>query len=354
MKTSRLFAIGALAASFTWLLAGGCTSNDAALGNGGGTAGKAGSFNVPDAAVVDADAAGPGGGTTSTLHPLCGLGTCYPDSAKTCRDYEPPGAGGQGGAGGEGATSSGGESGSPAGGQSGASSGGAGEGGASGQAGAEAGGNAGANQGGAGHGGESGGGGEGGQSGPETPSLYGCQVTRQNNEPQRQCERAGSGAENAPCFSAADCAAGLACVTEGTAGRCLRYCCSSQTDCGAKTYCAERQLRMSSSGEPTPVPVCVPADGCSLDEKYPCSDCRCPEPTVCMLVRSDTTTCLKPGTGQQGDACPCAWNHLCSSVTNQCVKICHTDPSQSECGSQKCQASAELPPTFGVCVGPLE
>jgi hypothetical protein len=134
------------------------------------------------------------------------------------------------------------------------------------------------------------------------------------------------------------------------------YCCSQQTSCGANTYCAERQLRSPAGTEPVPVPVCVPADACSLDEQYPCASdqCRCTGDTACMLVRSGTTTCLKPGTGQQGDACPCAWNHLCSSVTNQCVKICHTDPSKSECGTQKCQASDELPANFGVCVGPLE
>jgi hypothetical protein len=205
--------------------------------------------------------------------------------------------------------------------------------------------------------------GEGGQGEPADPSLYGCQVVRQNNQPVRQCELAGTGQENAPCFSAADCAAGLACVTEGEAGRCLFYCCSLDAECGPGTYCAERQQRKATgntnNADPAPVPVCVPADACSLDEEYPCpdgKDCRCKGDTACMVVRNGTTTCLQPGDGLQGDPCPCAHGHLCSSVTNQCVKICHVDPAQTkaECGDQKCQASAELPPNFGICVGPVQ
>ena len=102
----------------------------------------------------------------------------------------------------------------------------------------------------------------------------------------------------------------------------------------------------------------MPADACSLEDQFPCpagTDCRCKGDTACMVVRDDgTTTCTKPGSGQQGDACPCAWNHVCSSVTQQCIKICRTDPAKNDCGAQKCQASSELPQNFGVCVGPLK
>jgi hypothetical protein len=151
-------------------------------------------------------------------------------------------------------------------------------------------------------------------------------------------------------------------VTSGDAGRCLPYCCDQNSKCTSGTYCAEQPLRKGSgdvsNADQQRVPVCVPADACSLDEQFPCptgSECRCKGDTACMIVRDDgTTTCLKPGTGLQGDACPCAWNHVCSSVTHQCIKICHTDPTKNDCGTQKCQASSELPQNFGVCVGPLE
>jgi hypothetical protein len=289
---------------------------------------------------------------------LCGVadvtGDCTPDSASACRDYVPPlDAGGaaavsDGGAGGAGAGGEGAAQGGAPGGEAGQ----AGLAGATGHEGGASGSDGGAT---------SGAGGEAGQGSQQPPELasYSCQVTSQNNLLTRQCVRAGEGVANAPCFGAADCAPGLACVTDGDAGRCLPYCCSADTTCAPGTYCAEQPLRRSqaaASNASTPrVPVCVPADGCSLEDKYPCptDDCRCKNETACMVVRHDgTTACVKPGAGQQGDACPCAWNHICSSVTQQCVKICRTD-SESDCGTQKCQASAELPPNFGVCVGPL-
>jgi hypothetical protein len=361
MKTSRWFAVGVLCTSFAWLLAGGCSASNNPSSNGDPTAGVGGSLGDAQSGgnTSSPDATGTGG-TAADLNMLCGTGDCLPDNANACRDYEPPSVGGAPGNGGAAGHDTGGTAGE------------AGQSGSGGQAGAPevpAGGESGA-AGNAGQAGEAGNGGESGASGaagnggsggePTTPSLYSCQVQRQNNEPMRHCELAGTGIENAPCFSSADCAAGLGCVADGDGGRCLRYCCSPDTSCGNGTYCAERQLRKAgadtNNAEPARVPVCVPADGCSLDEAFPCqgAECRCTGKTACMLVRDKTTTCIEPGTGEQGDTCPCAWNHLCSSVTNQCVKICHTDPTKNECGSQKCQASSELPPNFGVCVGPLQ
>jgi hypothetical protein len=271
-----------------------------------------------------------------------------PDNPSACLGYLPPnGAGGEssnGGAGGAAGSGAGGNAGAEQGGES-----------------TSAAGQTGVPEGGDGAGGQAGAGGEGGGGGHEPPALasYSCQVTSQNNLLTRQCVRAGSGKANAPCFGPADCAPSYACVSDGDAGRCLPYCCDVTTTCAPGTYCAEQPLRKSPSSTasvtPPRVPVCVPADGCSLEDEFPCpagSTCRCQGDTACMVVRSDgTTACVKPGIGQAGDACPCAWNHVCSSVTNTCVKICRTDAS--DCGTQKCQASADLPPNFGVCVGPL-
>jgi hypothetical protein len=355
MRTSRLFAFGALFLSFAWVLAGGCSSSGEGngpnspgpntSGTGGGTQG--------DPTKVTPDASGIDGGPLHDLNPLCGVGmgagTCIPDEGSSCSTYMPPFSG-MGGAGGESAAGGAGAGGGGAGGDGGDSSAGP-MGGASGEAGASSGGVGGA-------GGEAG-------SGVDKPgglAAYSCQVTRQNNQLLRQCLPAGAGKVNAPCFSAGDCAPGLACVTENDAGRCLPYCCNESSTCTSGTYCAERPLRKAeadtSNAEPPRVPVCVPADACSLEDPFPCpngSDCRCKGDTACMVVRDDgTTTCLKPGAGKQGDACPCAWNHVCSSVTNQCIQICRTDPTKNECGTQKCQASSELPQNFGVCVGPIK
>ena len=311
MKASRLFAFGALLTSFAWLLAGGCSAgNKEANGQGGPFAGSGGSMGdaQSEGNTVKPDAAGTEGGADSQLNPLCGVGTCLPDNADACRDYEPPseGSAGNGSAG----NASGGAAGE--GGQSG-NGGQAGEVAAGGESGAGGVTGVGGESGGAGEssGGESGAAGNGGTGGePSIPSLYSCQVQRQNNESSRHCERAGTGVENAPCFSSADCAAGLGCVTDGEAGRCLSYCCSPDTGCGNGTYCAERQLRKAgtstNNAEPARVPVCVPADGCSLDEAFPCEgpECRCSVPTACMLVVAKTTTCIEPGMGQQGKRVP--------------------------------------------------
>jgi hypothetical protein len=360
MRRSRLFAVGALCSSFTWVMAGGCSASndDASQGPRGGSNAGTGGGTQGDPMKVAPGASGTGGGLMTELNPLCGdatAGTCRPDSKRACDGYVPPepGAGGAGGAGG---AAAGGASGAGGAEQSGGASGEGGEGG-------EGGGSSGAGGEGA-SGSPSGGAAGAAGAGPTTPgelAAYSCQVTRASGQLSRQCVPAGTGELNAPCFSAADCAASYACVTENDAGRCLRYCCAQDTQCTSGTFCSERQLRKApsdtTSAEPPRVPVCVPADGCSLEEQFPCvgSDCRCKGDTACMVVRNDgTTTCMKPGMGQQGDACPCAWNHVCSSVTNKCIKICPTDPTKNYCGEQKCQASSELPPNFGVCVGPLK
>lgn len=372
MSTPQRYAAFALLLGASWLSAAGCGADSAPAGPGptgtggtsnGGAGGKSGGPTVVDPGGASA------GETDGQLNPLCGMfvpAMCMPDNASACSGYEPPsaagaGAGGAatGGAGGEaGGSGIGGE---PAG--AGAPSGGAEAGGAE-AGGAPSSGGAPPTAGVPSVGGDTAGGGGQAGEGPEPRPLpaYGCQVSRQNNQPYRSCAPAGLGVANAPCFSAVDCAPGLACVTEGEAGRCLPYCCDPRTACEAGTYCADRPLRKSPSdnveAESPRVPVCVPADGCSLEDRYPCpsgSSCRCQGNTACMVVRDDgTTSCLEPGLGKQGEACPCAWNHVCSQVSNQCVKICRTDAKDDECGEQKCQASSELPDKFGVCVGPLD
>jgi hypothetical protein len=351
--------MSAVIAGSVWMGGGGCSASQDASGsgppsgNGGGgvtsVAGGGGQMMAPGGTSVGGNAG------TGNLNPLCGVAppdseSCVPDSAKACRDYVPPAAAGG---------MSAGEGDLPGhAGQAGETGSLGGEGGAAGamsQGGDST--NGGAAPGGAPSGGAAG---HGPSMVPDGPS-YSCQVTREGNQLTRKCSLAGSGTANAPCFSGADCAPSFACVTSGDSGRCLPYCCDRGTACESGSYCAEQPLRSASSdnvaaGAPR-VPVCVPADGCSLEETFPCAagkSCRCTNGTACMVVRDDgTTACVKPGTGQTGDPCPCAWNHVCSSVTNACVKICRTDSSDADCGAQKCQASAELPPNFGVCVGPL-
>ena len=91
-------------------------------------------------------------------------------------------------------------------------------------------------------------------------------------------------------------------MTQGEGGRCLRYCCSGDGTCDKGSYCAEQLLRNASSdtaAEPLRVPVCVPADDCSLEEPFPCpegTECRCQDDTACLVVRDDgRSTCRAPG-----------------------------------------------------------
>jgi hypothetical protein len=70
-----------------------------------------------------------------------------------------------------------------------------------------------------------------------------------------------------------------------------------------------------------------------------------------MVVADRTTTCLEPGNGYEGQACPCAWGHVCSQVTNRCVKLCEIAAPEKRCATGMCQVAPELPAGWGVCVG---
>jgi hypothetical protein len=187
-------------------------------------------------------------------------------------------------------------------------------------------------------------------------SGFACRVRVSSDGPVRACAPAGRGnAEEARCVSAADCAAGFACVAEALAGLCRPYCCATEATCGAGSFCAERPLYsgVSDAAPSAMVPVCVPADNCSLGEPFPCPEnetCRCSAETACTVVRADgTTSCLPPGDGKAGEACPCAWGYVCSRANDTCLKLCSTTSASAECGSGRCQAAGNLPSGWGVC-----
>jgi hypothetical protein len=133
------------------------------------------------------------------------------------------------------------------------------------------------------------------------------------------------------------------------------------------TVCGERLLLEPGRPPSLRVPVCVPAEVCKLDEKYPCVDgsqgCTCPADKACTVVPAGGTTfCAIPGNGKMGDACPCARGYFCSSQ-NQCVRMCKTtgvedtktkDPPLASCAPGKCQATVGFPDGFGVCVGTIQ
>lgn len=371
--TSTRLVLAVIALGFPFAITH-CSSSDSA-DSPGGVSGSGGGTTVGIDVVLPPGGAG---GTESNpgglYNPLCGgfdTHDCNPDDPNACRDVEVDGATsgtgsdttGSGGSTGSETTDSGGSTG--LGGQAGAT-------GAPGDAGAAgAGGEGGADdsdrpQGpgttGATSGGGSGSSGTPADAGPDVsvesdadplmPSGVACRVNATEDGPVRGCGLAGAGQDSDPCTSAADCAGGFACVSEGNAGICRPYCCAAGQDpCASGSYCGERSL----FGSTLDVPVCVRADNCSLSETYPCEgdDCQCAEGTACLVVRRDgTTTCAVPGEGVAGDECPCASGHICSQASGTCLKLCDTvvDEDPPQCGDGICQAAANLPGTWGVCI----
>lgn len=321
-----------------------CSASDATDGpsSSGGTAGT----SFPEAGDGETGIVNPpddgGAGGRSPYNPLCGAVDCLPDRPDACpptTSADLPSDPSAGGTPGDAHALPG---------AAGGSAGGADDGGAPGD-----GGRGGSTAGAGGQAGVSGTAGRAGSGGTgPTTVVNACQVRVEDDRPRAKCGPAGTGAVDAPCLSDSNCAPGLACVREGDAGQCRAYCCDEQS-CSDRTHCLERPL--FGVRPALTVPVCVPAVDCGLAEPYPCPDgatCSCPNGLACMVAGADrSTTCVEPGDGMEGDQCPCYWGHVCSNVTNRCVKLCQTTAPELACTTGICQASAELPAGWGVCVG---
>lgn len=195
--------------------------------------------------------------------------------------------------------------------------------------------------------------------GPGSPSAgsQSCQLMFREGAMVAECAQAGAGTEGAACASSRDCAPGLGCVGSAGAGQCLPYCCGGNESCGAGRYCTQRPLRSPDivEGQVAPtIPVCAVADNCAL-VLGSCAErgaCSCPEGLACTIVRADTTACVVPGVGEEGQACPCAPGYFCSQGTNTCLKFCDVKEPQSTCGARECQPGPRGFPTgWGLCIG---
>ena len=182
---------------------------------------------------------------------------------------------------------------------------------------------------------------------------------------ERACVAAGTGKSGDPCRATSDCGSGLTCVAEDLAGLCRAYCCTDPESCPSNSYCATRSTLISH--DPwvlgADVPVCSVAENCPLSDAYPCpqgKNCSCPSGKACMVVRrGGLTACVKPGSGMQGDYCPCAAGFVCSNTTFTCLKLCPLSSSNVPNGQAaadslcatgtSCQASNDVPPDWGVC-----
>lgn len=187
----------------------------------------------------------------------------------------------------------------------------------------------------------------------EIPGPLACQIVGTAEQPERRCLPTGSAGLASPCTDSGECAAGLVCIAESGEGHCLPYCCSGNDACAAGSYCAPRPALRD--GHARSVPVCIPADNCSLDEGFPCEgdSCVCHTGTACTVVRGDgTTSCEAPGRGLDGEECPCAAGYFCSPASGSCLQICElTGTNTSDCLAGHCQMAAGFPTGWGVCVG---
>lgn len=192
-------------------------------------------------------------------------------------------------------------------------------------------------------------------------SQLSCQLAWDQNELVSGCAASGAGGEGSACASARDCRPGFGCVGAAGAGQCLPYCCEGQTRCGQGRYCAQRPMRapqLVAQGAPPMIPVCAVAEQCSLT-LGPCAEgepCSCSEGRACTVVdRAGTTACVQPGSGKEGDACPCAAGYFCSQGTQTCLKFCNTQDPTSACGDRWCQPGPSgFPAGWGLCVDHVE
>lgn len=358
-------------------LAWGCAAADDSNGT---VSGGGGDKAIPDGGN-DEQLIGSGGAPTDSdggvpLNALCGkYMRCVPDAPRSCSSYQPPSAvADDASTSDEDASTAPDPTGSPSG-----SAGASGEGGAAGApnmslpsdggAGGASSESAGASGAATQAGGAAGSSGEGGAAGAPVvdSATYGCQVQRVVDSPRNvvpACGVVGPGGAAAPCLTSSDCQAGFGCVGDQNAGQCQAYCCADADNCTQGKYCAERPMRdalinalpkdSTDTSSTLLIPVCVPAENCDLSEPYPCTagaQCACKDNTACLVVRSDgTTTCAVPGAGKVGDACPCAWGHVCSAATNRCLQLCYTRGAET-CGDGICQSASALPDGWGVCVG---
>lgn len=285
-------------------------------------------------------ATGPGGGgalEAFNYSEHCGVApTCVPGAGDGTMCVVDDGMGGSGGGSAGGA---------------GGADGGSGPGGMGGSANGAGGGTTGSG----GYGGMNGSGGDGGA--PDT-TVADCRLTYDDSGATiTECveTEVGIAEINAPCIRSAQCGAGMACVaTEGGNTSCQPYCCGDVEACPDDLFCALAPVAaadlpdMLDSGDVKPIPVCIQPDDCDLGG----GDNKCQDGEVCTVVRAGITSCVKPGPGLNGDACPCAEGHFCDIKKNTCLQLCETN-TQGACPEGfSCQGGVgSVPAPWGTCVG---
>jgi len=186
-----------------------------------------------------------------------------------------------------------------------------------------------------------------------------------NPVPFAQCQPVGSAAEGEACTSAYDCAPGLDCTSDGSAGVCRQYCCNvnQKSGCPGDQACVLEFL--DDNDRPTGVGLCNSCDDCSpLDSAGTCgSGAGCyPIPGNDGRTFSDCTLCL-PSTMDLGvgERCrsvnDCSAGAGCFRINNApptCVQLCDLQAATDPCsGAATCQnrlGAASQGDTIGLCI----
>ncbi len=184
---------------------------------------------------------------------------------------------------------------------------------------------------------------------PNNPPSTSCQVVPTDLGPIAECLTPGLLQEGEPCEKASNCSASLGCVRMGSGvGVCRAYCCGDLEACAAGTYCTLGAMAEDViSKPPMQIPVCAPATPCTLLD-----DNTCMNGLTCTLVRKDgTTSCVEPGLGKDGDACPCSAGQVCMLSSRTCRPLCHLGGNDCQKGGV-CQGGSDgFPNGIGICVG---
>jgi hypothetical protein len=203
--------------------------------------------------------------------------------------------------------------------------------------------------------------GDGGDGGtPRDASAGACHVvTGPAGNTTQACAAAGAGGDGAQCQTGADCMATFECV--GSPGRCRQYCCGGDTTCKQEKgpqFCDIEPVAwgdLDASADASTgysVPVCVPANGCTL-----LVDATCTPGQTCTIVKDDgTTSCVAVGPMHATE--PCDTQHCAAGLTclgsegmRLCYQLCRINDPSAPCDTGKCTGSAQLfkDPSYGIC-----